>query len=631
MLDALRRGSTGWVAKILLSVLVLSFAVWGVADVFTGYGRGALATVGDVTITPEEYQQSYQQQLNAISYQAGRRLTPEQARSLGLDTRVLTQLVGSAAVEGHAAQLGLALSDKAVSESLQRDAAFKGPDGKFSRAKLDNIMQQLGVSERGLIALRRKDDLREQITGALEQAIVVPKAVIDVQHAYREETRSIEHVTLDADKLVKLAEPDEEKVKATYEQSKAQFMTPELRKIVALILDIAELAKGIEVPEAEIKAAYEQEKDSYDTPEKRRVQQIAFKDKAAAEAARKAIEGGQSFADAATAAGAKESDIDLGLLQRRQMIDPKIAEAAFTLEKDKVSEVVEGRFATVLLRVTAIEPGVTRTFADVRDKVREKLARERALAEMQKRHDEIDDGRAAGRPLAEIAKSLGLKAVEIEAVDQDNKTPDGKTALDSPHAAAVISAAFSGAVGLEQAPIELGDGGAAWVDVLAVTAPKQKPLEEVKDAVKALWTENERRRQLNEAASGFAERVRKGEAMAKIAEEAGGKLVTTLPVTRATTPEGLTKPAVAQAFALPAGGVGTTDSADGKSRIVFRVAEIKPAGEPTKEQAAALAKELSEEMRDDIMSEYVGALKRSLGVTVNEAAFRRLTGTGNEP
>ncbi|MEW5963280.1 MAG: SurA N-terminal domain-containing protein [Pseudomonadota bacterium] len=631
MLDALRRGATGWVAKALLSVLILSFAVWGVADVFTGYGRGALATVGDVKITPEEFQQSYQQQLNAISYQAGRRLTPEQARSLGLDTRVLTQLVGSAAVENHAAKLDLALSEKAVAESLQRDAAFKGPDGKFSRAKLENVMQQLGVSERGLIALRRKDDLREQITGALETAIVVPKAVVDVQHAYREETRTIEHVTLDADKLVKLSEPDEEKLKATYEQGKAQFMTPELRKLAALILDIGQLSKAIEVPEAEIRAAYEQEKDSYDTPEKRRVQQVAFADKAAAEAARKAIEGGQSFADAAKEAGAKETDIDLGLLQKRQMIDPKIADAAFSLEKDNVSPVIEGRFATVLLRVTAIEPGVTRSFADVKDQVRDKLARERALAEMQKRHDEVDDGRAAGRPLAEIGKGLGLDYIEIEAVDQDNKTPDGKTGLDSPHAASIVASGFAGAVGLEQAPIELGDGGAAWVDVLAVTAPKQKPFEEVKDAVKALWTENERRRQLNEAASGFAARVRKGEPMAKIAEEATGKLVTTLPVTRATVPEGLTKPAIAQAFALPAGGVGTTDSADGRSRIVFRVVDIKQAPEPTKEQAAALAKELGEEMRDDVMSEYVGALKRSLGVTINEEAFRRLTGAGNEP
>lgn len=631
MLDALRRGATGWLAKILLSVLILSFAVWGVADVFTGYGRGALATVGKVSITPEEYQQSYQQQLNAISYQAGRRITPEQARAIGLDTRVLTQLVGSAAVENHAEQLNLALSDKAVAEGLQRDPAFKGPDGQFSHAKLQNVMQQLGLSERGLIALRRKDDLREQITGALEAGLVVPRALVDVQHAWREETRVVEYLTIDADKIVKLPEVDDAKLKETYEQNKSQFMTPELRKLAVLVLSVDDLSKTITIPEAEIQAAYEQEKESYNTPEKRRLQQISFKDKAAAEAAKQAITGGQSFADAATAAGAKESDIDLGLLQKSQLIDPKIAEVAFSLAKDQVSDVIEGRFATVLVRVTAIEPGITRTYDDVKDKVRATLAKERATAELQKRHDEVEDGRAAGRSLAEIAETQKLKFIEVDAVDRDNRTADGKTALDLPDAAAIIAAGFEGSVGIELAPVELTDGGAAWVDVLGVTPPKQREFADVKDQVQALWTENERRRQLNEAAAAFAERVRKGEPLAKIAEEAGGTVSTTLPVTRSTTPEGLTKPAIAQAFALPKGGAGTTTTADGKSRIVFRVTEIKAAPEPTKEQADALAGELRTELKDDVMSEYVGALKRSLGVSVNEEAFRRLTGTGSEP
>lgn len=631
MLDALRRGATGWLAKILLSVLILSFAVWGVADVFTGYGRGALATVGEVKITPEEFQQSYQQQINAISFQAGRRISPEQAKAIGLDTRVLTQLVGSAAVESHAATLDLALSDKVVAEGLQRDPAFKGPDGKFSREKLENVMRQLGFSERGLIALRRKDDLREQITGALETGIVVPRALVEVQHDWREETRVIEHVTLDAGKLIQVPEPDETKLKEAYEQSKAQFMTPELRKLSVLLLSVDDLTRSIDVPEADIKAAYEQERDSYDTPERRRIQQIAFKDKAAAEQARKAIEAGQSFAEAAQAAGAKENDIDLGLLRRSQLIDPKIAEVAFSLEKDKVSDVVEGRFATVLLRVTAIEPGTVSTLEQVKDKVREKLARERAAAAVQQRHDEVDDGRAAGRALSEIADALKLKYIEIEAVDRDNKTIDGKTALDHPDAQLIVAGGFEGSVGIEQAPVELSDGGFGWVDVISVTPPKQKPYEEVVEAVRSLWTQQERSRLLNEAAAGLAERARKGESLAKIGEETGGKLLTTPPITRTTTADGLTKSAIAQAFALPQGGIGTAQTQDGQSRIIFRVGEVKPAPPPTAEQADSLARELREEITDDVMSAYVGALKQSLGVTVNEDEFRRLTGSGTEP
>jgi len=90
------------------------------------------------------------------------------------------------------------------------------------------------------------------------------------------------------------------------------------------------------------------------------------------EAAKKAIAGGKSFGDAAKEAGAKDSDIDLGLISKDRLIDPKIADAVFSLTKDTVSDPVEGRFATVLLRVSDIQPAVNRTFPDVKDQVKDK-------------------------------------------------------------------------------------------------------------------------------------------------------------------------------------------------------------------------------------------------------------------
>ena len=136
MLDALRRGSTGWVAKLLFALLVLSFAVWGVADVFTGCGRGSLAKVGGHEIRVEDFQRAFQNEINVISQQSGRRITTEQAHAAGLDNRVLAQLIAWSAVESHANELDLALSDEALVESMKNDPAFKGPDGKFSAHRL---------------------------------------------------------------------------------------------------------------------------------------------------------------------------------------------------------------------------------------------------------------------------------------------------------------------------------------------------------------------------------------------------------------------------------------------------------------------------------------------------------------
>src|SRR5215510_2780966 len=119
MLDAMRRGAVNWLSKILLALLIVAFAVWGVADVFRGYGRGTLARIGTTEISVEEYRQAYQDELSSISRRMGRRLTTEQAKLLGLEQRALSRLIGAAAVDRHAHELHLALSDKGVADIIR--------------------------------------------------------------------------------------------------------------------------------------------------------------------------------------------------------------------------------------------------------------------------------------------------------------------------------------------------------------------------------------------------------------------------------------------------------------------------------------------------------------------------------
>ena len=87
-------------------------------------------------------QRAFQNEVNQISQQAGRRITTEQAHAAGLDNRVLAQLIAWSAVEAHANELGLALSDPALAEAMKNDQAFKGPDGKFNRLAFENVLDQ---------------------------------------------------------------------------------------------------------------------------------------------------------------------------------------------------------------------------------------------------------------------------------------------------------------------------------------------------------------------------------------------------------------------------------------------------------------------------------------------------------
>lgn len=630
MLDAMRRGAVNWLAKLLLGLLIIAFAVWGVADVFRGYGRGTLARIGSTEITVDQYRQAYQDELASISRRMGRRLTPEQAKLLGLEQRTLSRLIGAAAIDAHARQLHLGLSDQGIADLIRQDPAFKGLDGAFSQRTFQNYLRQSGMSEGYYVANRRKEEVREQLTDTLIGGITPPQLLIDLIHRYSEERRVIEYFTPDYDKLIKTADPDEAKLKEYYEQNKRQFMTPELRRIAVLLLTREDAKSRSPVDEAEIKADYERDKEKFNVPERRTITQLSFPDKAAAEKAYAELAKAADFKEAATKLGFKESDIELGSLARKDMIDPKIAEAAFALKKDELSKPIEGQFGVVLLRVTDIAPGKQRTYEEVKDEIRDRLAQERSSRELQALHDKVESERSAGKTLAEIGQSLNLPFREIAAIDRTGNGPDGKSAFEHAETARVAQAAFAGAVGIEPEATDLGDGGYAWVDVLAVTPEKQKPFDAVQAEVKAGAIEQERRREITAAAAKLVERLSAGESMETVAKEVSAKLETTNPITRTTSPQGLPHNAVQLAFTLPKGGTTSALTTDGKARIVLRVADIIPAAPPTTEQTANLKAELSRQFQNDMLAEYVAGLQARYGVSINDAELKTALGSGDQ-
>ncbi|MGQ0673052.1 MAG: SurA N-terminal domain-containing protein [Hyphomicrobium sp.] len=628
MLDALRRGAQGWLAKFLFAILIISFGVFfGIEDVFRGYGRGSIAKVGETDITQSDFDRAMQNELAGLSRQAGKRVSMEDARAIGIDRLVLQRLTFDTALQTQAKSLGLAVSDDVLLDGLKRDENLHGADGKFSREILNEIMQQMGVNERGLFAILRKDEINRQVINALTSAIAVPQPLVDVQHAWSSETRRIEHFKIDAAKAVKVPEPDDAALKGTFEKLSSRFVVPEYRKLAVLLLTAAELKKEMSVSDDEVKETYDRTKDTYDLPEKRRVQQIAFKDKAAAEEARKAIEKGKSFRDAAKEAGATEADINLGMVTKKQLIDKTVAEAAFALKRDAVSEVIEGRFRPVLIRVVEIEAGKESTLAEVKDKIRDKLSEDKAAQEVQQRFELVEEQRNLGKSLKEIADALKLRFIEVEAADRSNKRPDGGRALDHPDERTLVEAGFGGETGVQREAVELKQSnGYGWVDVLSVTASKQKSFEDAKADVKTAYEETERKRLVDELAAQLVKRSDEGAEFDKLAAEVGGKVELTEAINRSTAPPGLDEDAVQKAFAIAKGKAGSANTADRTSRVVFRVVEITPAPAVTEQERAKLAAELKADMAEDQVNAYVGGLTRTLGVTINQAELDRATG-----
>lgn len=630
MLETIRKAAGTWVARALLAILALSFVYWGADTRTTNTGTTVIATVGGKSITQSDLERAFENEINAISQRAGRRITQTEARSLGLDKRALTRLIGTTAIDKQAGDLGLAVSEQTAAESITRDPAFHGIDGKFDRSGFNNLLRSIGMSERDFIDLRRREEIRDQITQSVLQSIVTPKPLVKAVHEWREETRVVEHFTLEGEKAVTVAEPDATKLKETYEANKAQFMAPEYRQMQVLLLSVEALKGQMDVPDAEIARSYEETKETYATPELRRVQQISFKDKAAADKARAEIAGGKNFMTVAEEMKLKDTDVELGLINKKALIDPKIADAAFSIGKDKVSDVVEGRFATVIVRVPEIVAGKQPSLEDVKDRVKEKLQREKARGEIKKLRDEVDDLRTAGKSDKEIAEATKLKLIDVAEADASNKTKDGRTALEHPDAAKLIASGFDARTGIERDPVDLTDGGYGWVTTTGTTPARQKPFEEVEGDTKALYVSTERSRLLRELAQKTADRISAGEAIEKVAAEFNAKLEKTEPITRSTSPQGLTEQAVRQAFALALGKAGHSETSDRKGRTVVRVLEIKPAAEPAKEQALKLAAEIGQQIQLDTLDAFVNAVQDAAGVSINEAQLKRALGGADQ-
>ena len=187
MLDAMRRGAVNWLAKILLGLLIIAFAVWGVADVFRGYGRGTLARIGSTEISVEEYRQAYQDEMASISRRmGGRRLTTEQAKLLGIEQRALSRLIGAAAIDTHARQLHLApLRPGHRRARSARTPPSRASDGAFSQRIFQSYLRQNGISEGHYVATRRKEEVREQLTDTLLGGLSPPQLLIDLLHRYQ--------------------------------------------------------------------------------------------------------------------------------------------------------------------------------------------------------------------------------------------------------------------------------------------------------------------------------------------------------------------------------------------------------------------------------------------------------------
>jgi peptidyl-prolyl cis-trans isomerase D len=625
MMEALRKGAGTWIAKIFIALLVLSFAVWGIADIFGGYGAKTVATVGDTEISTVDYQNEFQRELRVISTRLGRNVTIADAREMGIDGQVILRLIGDAALETQAKLLGLGVTGKAVGARLMRQAAFKDSSGKFDRERFYRLLQANNLSEQAFMERQRRSIIMQQITGAVSDGAPPPKTLVDAANRFANETRKLSYITVPQSKLGEIEEPSAEKMRDYYNTHKGEFRAPEFRKVGVIQLTPVTLAKSIEIPEADIKAAFENNKARFNRPERRTVLQIAFPDDAAAKEAHEKLKNGADFMEVAKERGLTESDVNLGALARNDVSDKKIADAIFSLEVGKFSEPVTGDLATVIAKVTKIVPSEIKTFEEMRDRLRQAIAAERAGEKILDVYDKIEDERAGGATLAEIASKLqleytGIPAVDSRGFDESSKAVD--LLVKQPKA---LRAIFKATVGLETDPEETPDRGYIWYEVLKVTQERLKPFDDVKLDAETKWRETQLRTLLSGKGQELVDKLRGGSSLADLAQQFDLEVKVSRPLKRNDRADDIPNAAIQQAFALKQGEFGSAATVNGEGRVVFTVSESAVPKSTDANMKKQLAQALAPQVADDLIVQYIRGLRKEFGENVNQSVFEDAT------
>jgi peptidyl-prolyl cis-trans isomerase D len=633
MLRGIHKASTNWLGKAImacvLGLLVVSFAIWGIGDIFRGFGLSALAKVGRTEISVEQFRQIYNDRLQQLSRQIGRPISQDQARAIGFDRQVIGQVVAEAALDERARQLRLGLSDAEIAKRVMNDPSFQGISGQFDRGRFDAIIRQAGYTEPRYVAEQRRVLLRQQLADTVAGALVPPKTAIEALHRYENEERTIEYVALDRSQAGDIPPPTPETLAKYFEERKALFRAPEYRKLVVLTVTPTELAKWTVISDAEARRIYDERRARYATPERRHVQQIVFPKAEDAQAASDRIAHGLSFEALAAERGLKDSDIDLGTIAKSAIIDRAVADAAFSLKAGEVSAPVQGRFGTALVRVDKIEAEQVRQYEQVAAEIKQDVAVERAKAEVSGLRDKIEDARASGDSLAETAQKLKLASTTIEATDRSGRGPDGVPVPSLPQGVNVVTAAFTTDVGVEVDPLQVEGGGFVWYEVVGITPSHDRTLDEVKNEVEARWRNDEITTRLIAKTNAMLDKLQAGTALKDIAAAEHLKLETASGLKRGKPPEALSAEALDSVFRAANGAPGAAQGDQPTRRIVFRVTHVVvPDPDVASEDGKRAVETLRQSLTNDLIGEYVARVEAEIGTTINPSALSQVVGGG---
>lgn len=629
MLDALRSKASSWVVKAFLGLLILSFAVWGIGDIFLGpRGGNVAATVADREITTVELDREFEAQLRRMSEQFGIAIDRNNPLAANALNEALQRLIARRLVDAYVSELGVGVSDEEVAEAIRSDPNFTDAAGNFERGRLELFLRSVGITEKAFVDEVRAELARSRLLRAIAEPVRPSDFLARFLYDYRNEERTAEALLVQA-AAMEVAEPDDATLEAWLEENRDAFRRPEFRKVVIALIGAEDLVEEISVPEEEVRQLYESRRSLYTAPERREIAQLLLPDEDTAREARRLLGQGRSFEEVARALEDKGARFSLVGPVERSGLPAALAETAFALSEGEIGEPVRTPFGWHILRVVRIEPERVADFAEKKAELERELALEKATDQLPDFAATLDDEIAAGVPLEEAAEKLGIRLLAIAAVDREGKDPEGRPVAPDDLTPDILEAVFAAPAGEPSLLEETRDGRYFLFRVDEIQEARPLTLAEARDRVREAW----RREQQQEAARALADRLleeaRAGRGFAELEATATGVVRREVgPLKRGETGAafGLTPSGVRAIFTTEKDALVAEPVETPEGVALLRVTAIEPAPEP--EDLTPLRDQLRIGWRSDLFAQFEGALRARYAIEVNQQAMATVLGAG---
>ena len=626
MLKFMRKSVKSIFIKALLVLLIASFAVWGIGDIFSGRTAVAnVATIGEIGISSDEFKAELGREVTKLQQTLGAQFTRDQAIAMGVGDMLMSRLVNSAILDAGAANMNLFVSESAILNEIRNNNSFFNDAGAFDSRIFNQLLSNNGLSEDRYVRYIRQGLERDQMLSAIYSGAIPPKALTDALYTFEAEKRVLDVLRINHAQIKNVPTPGTAELMTHHENNAQNFMAPQYKGITAVVLDAADLAKTIDVTEADLQVAYDERADAYITPETRVLKQILVRDEAKAQEAAKLLDAGKSLADVATQVGANPAMMDIGTMNRNDAsaLSAEIGDGAFSASKGGHTVPLKSPLGWHVIFVEDIVAGSVKPLADVKDALSVDVKMTKALDQLFELSNQLEDLLGGGMTFEEAAAELGVTLARAVAVDARGMTPDG-TPSTLPFVADLLKEAARLQKGGESILAENAANTAFFVvRVDSVIAPALRPFDSVKTLVAQAWSNSKRTEMAATIAKDAQTRLQAGENVKAVAKSLGFSAFTTLPFTRSG--QGLQQGAlpaevIKKAFALPQGSV--VEAPGTGAHTVARVNAIEKA---TKGEAdplyTAVVDQAMNAMQNDLAQQMGEALQVRFPVRINQSVL----------